>query len=194
MAPTNECMNFTETEHGNALLEKLRSQREEGRFCDVTLHVEGKTFRAHRSVLASCSPYFDSILKMHRVVKERLTVTCQNWEVFQCLINYMYTGHVAIDNENVTEMLRLANHFLVTKLKLHCEEFLSSSLHVSNCLSIRELADKYNMTGLSERVAAFVHNHVHEVTSQDEFLRLSLSQLQDLLTDKVRVPVLFEIK
>lgn len=186
MAPTDCSMNFTETEHGNSMLEKLRSQREEGRFCDVTLYVEGKTFRAHRSVLASCSPYFDSILKMHRVVKERLTVTCQNSEVFQCLINYMYTGNVMIDRDNVTEMLRLANHFLVNKLKYHCEEYLGKNLDISNCLSVRNLAEKYNMTELAKHVTTFIQTNVQDLTKQEEMLKFTSNQIQDFIGDKVK--------
>jgi kelch-like protein 11 len=191
MAPSSESsMNFTENEHGNIMLEKLRSQREEGRFCDVTLYVEGKIFRAHRSVLASCSPYFDSILKMHRVVKERLTVTCQNSEVFQCLINYMYTGNVNIDKENVNEMLRLANHFLVSKLKFHCEEYLEKSLDINNCLQVRLLAEKYNMIELSRNTTNFIQSHIQELVKHEEFLKCSSNQIQDFITDKV---IIFKI-
>src|SRR5277367_1620291 len=107
MAGPNNAMNFTENQHGNTILEKLRNQKDSGRFCDVILHVQGRQFQAHRNVLASCSPYFDSILKMHKIVKEQLTVTCQNHEVFNCLLNYMYTGNVVIDKHNVAELLRL---------------------------------------------------------------------------------------
>ncbi|XP_059472433.1 zinc finger protein 3-like isoform X2 [Neocloeon triangulifer] len=140
--------------------------------------------RAHRSVLASCSPYFDSILKMHRVVKERLTVTCQNSEVFHCLINYMYTGIVLINEANVAEMLRLANHFLVSKLKTHCEEFLDKNLRLDNCLQTRHLADKYDMTDLIRNVAIFVRAHVHQIVKQQDFLQFSSNQIQDFLSDK----------
>lgn len=59
----NNAMTFTENQHGTAVLEKLRSQRELVRCCDVILHVGGKQFQAHRCVLAACSPYFDSIFK-----------------------------------------------------------------------------------------------------------------------------------
>ncbi|PSN51079.1 hypothetical protein C0J52_01507 [Blattella germanica] len=154
----NNPMNFTENQHGNAVLEKLKVQREEGRFCDVTLYVEGKQFRAHRNVLASCSPYFDSVLKMHRTVKEHLTVTCQNSEIFQCLLNYMYTGTVVIDKNNVTELLRLANHFLVSKLKSYCAEYLDRYLDISNCLSVKEMAEKYNMPALLKAATLFVQS------------------------------------
>jgi hypothetical protein len=122
---------------------------------------------------------------MHRVVKERLTVTCQNSEVFHCLINYMYTGIVLIDETNVAEMLRLANHFLVSKLKTHCEEFLDKNLRLDNCLQTRHLADKYDMTDLIRHVAIFVRAHVHQIVKQQDFLQFSSNQIQDFVSDKV---------
>lgn len=61
-------MTFTENQQGNAVLEKLRQQRETGRFCDVVLVVQDKQYPAHRNILAACSPYFDSILKKHKVI------------------------------------------------------------------------------------------------------------------------------
>jgi BTB/POZ domain len=116
--PSNTPMNFNESQHGSTLLERLRQQRESGRFCDVTLYVSDRTFRAHRSVLASCSAYFASVFQTRRAVRERLTVTCRDPEAFSALINYMYTGSVALDRANVGEILRLANHFIVPRLKV----------------------------------------------------------------------------
>ncbi|KDR16311.1 myoneurin-like [Zootermopsis nevadensis] len=180
----NNPMNFTENQHGNVVLEKLKAQREQGRFCDVTLYVEGKQFRAHRNVLASCSPYFDSILKMHRTVKERLTVTCQNSDIFHCLLNYMYTGSIIIDKNNVTELLRLANHFIVTKLKSYCAEYLDRYLDITNCLSVKEMAEKYNMPALSKAATLFVQVHLNKVILQDEILTCSLPKIEAFFSDK----------
>lgn len=59
----NNAMTFTENQHGNAVLEKLRQQRELVRCCDMILYVNKKKFYAHRCVLSACSPYFDSVLK-----------------------------------------------------------------------------------------------------------------------------------
>ncbi|XP_046402882.1 hypermethylated in cancer 2 protein-like isoform X2 [Ischnura elegans] len=180
----NNPMNFCENQQGNIVLENLRAQKEQGRFCDVTLYVQGKQFRAHRNVLASCSPYFDSILKMHRVVKERLTVTCQDSAVFLCLLNYMYTGSVVIDKNNVSELLRLSNHFLVSKLKKYCAEYLDQNLDVTNCLSVKDMAEKYNMPALSTRASSFIQMHVEEILQQEEILSYPYSKVEEILGDK----------
>lgn len=181
----NNPMNFTENQQGNAILEKLRAQKEQGRFCDIVLYVQGKQFRAHRNVLASCSPYFDSVLKMHKIVKEQLTITCQNSDVFQCLLNYMYTGSVVIDKHNVCELLRLANHFLVAKLKNYCAEYLDRYLDVTNCLSVKEMAEKYNMPALSKHATLYVQIHIHDVMHQEEILSHPLPKIEAFLSDKV---------
>uniref|UniRef100_A0A3B3U0M1 BTB domain-containing protein n=1 Tax=Poecilia latipinna TaxID=48699 RepID=A0A3B3U0M1_9TELE len=48
--------------HGADLLSKLRSQREAGQFCDITLRTNGGSFSAHRAVLAAVSDHFHEVL------------------------------------------------------------------------------------------------------------------------------------
>ena len=87
---------FHVSDQSNTLLAQLCHQKEQGRFCDLALYAGGKVFKAHRSVLASVSPYFDSILKTHKIVKERLTVTCNNGEIFKAFLDFIYTGNVSL--------------------------------------------------------------------------------------------------
>lgn len=177
-------MNFTENSHATILLEKLWSQREAGRFCDVVLHVQGQKFLAHRNVLASCSPFFDSVLKSRKVNKEQLTITCQNIDAFLLLLNYMYTGAVVIDKNNVSELLRLANHFLVAKLKAYCAEYLDRYLDQSNCLMVKDMAEKYNLPVLLKNASTFIHNHIIDILKQNEILEFNMSKLELFLKEK----------
>ena len=49
---------FEATDHGDSVLAGLKTLREKELLFDVVLKVEGKTFPAHRVVLASCCDYF----------------------------------------------------------------------------------------------------------------------------------------
>lgn len=47
--------------HSIDVLSKLRSQREAGLFCDITLQTTGRSFLAHRAVLAAVSDHFQEL-------------------------------------------------------------------------------------------------------------------------------------
>ncbi|KAG8232870.1 hypothetical protein J437_LFUL012486 [Ladona fulva] len=92
---------------------------------------------------------------------------------------------VIIDKNNVSELLRLSNHFLVSKLKKYCAEYLEQNLDISNCLSVKDMAEKYNMPALSTRASAFIQIHIEEVLLQEEILSYPFHKIEDLVTDKV---------
>lgn len=48
---------FTES-HAKSILSTMNTLRKDGTLCDVTLKVQGQSFKAHRIVLAACSDYF----------------------------------------------------------------------------------------------------------------------------------------
>lgn len=57
-APRSSVFTFESTAHSTHVLSSLDEQRRRDVLCDVTVVVEGQSFRAHHSVLASCSEYF----------------------------------------------------------------------------------------------------------------------------------------
>ncbi|EEC04380.1 zinc finger protein, putative [Ixodes scapularis] len=177
-------MNFAESSHGGALLEKLRQQQDKGRFCDIVLHVEGRKFRAHRAVLAACSPYFDSVLRMHKTVLEQMNIACKNQNAFQSLLGYMYSGCISINRANAAELLQLSNHFLIFKLKNYCAEYLERQLCLSNCLAVRELAERYNVPLLLKAVVGFIRDNVEAVLDDPRLLRFAADQLVSFLSDQ----------
>lgn len=56
-----DCVTKTMASHSADMLRKLRSQREAGLFCDITLRTSGRPFQAHRAVLAAVSDHFQEI-------------------------------------------------------------------------------------------------------------------------------------
>ena len=182
---TTNALTFTETQNANEVMEQLKKQRDQDRFCDLILYVQGKEFHAHRNVLAACSPYFGSIFKNDRIMKESLAISCQEPDIFQIFLNYMYTGTVTIDKGNVGELLRLANHFLMVKLKGYCGEYLERFLDAENCISMKEVAERFSMTNLGKLATAFVQNHLADVINHAAMMDLSAKQIETFLTEKV---------
>ena len=178
-------MSFTHNQHSSAILEKLRLQREAGKFCDVVLYVEDQKFYLHRNILSSFSPYFESIFQSKKSAIEKFNITCQSSKIFQCFVNYMYTGTIIINNTNATEMFKLAHHLQVSKLKLHCAEYFERYLNLQNCLNVKHMADVYNMPLLSKYASNYIRNHLDDVLNSSEILELDISKLEKFLSDKV---------
>lgn len=167
----------------NAILANLRNQRNESKFCDITLHIDGKKLLAHRSVLAASSPYFESILKNHRITKEDFSISWHDVDSFETLLNYMYSGEVLITFDNVHNLLRLASHFLVNKLKSYCEMFLQRFLDTDNCLFARDMADRYALETLNELVTTFVGDNINEILVKPGITELSARKIEGFITD-----------
>lgn len=181
----NVPMDFVENMQGNMLLEALNAQRDSGRFCDIVFHVNNKEYQAHRNVLAACSPYFDTVLDMNKPSKEHLSVVCNDNTIFETLIDYMYRGKVTINKENASELLRLANHFIITKLKEHCAEYLERSITVSSCFAIKDTADRCDCSSLAQNTHYFILCNISEVVRQNEILKFSFGKLENFLSNKL---------
>lgn len=176
-------MSFETPDMSSVVLTKLYEQQRSNRFCDLTLYVNNKIIKVHRNVLASNSPYFDSILKQHKIVKEQLTISCLDNEIFDAFIHYIYTGKITIHSNNVEELLRLANHFIIHKLIEYCTEFLDKNLNLNNCLFTLDLIQRYNLNNSS--VDSLLNLKLNEVVNGTEILNISFRNLQNFIKFEV---------
>ncbi|CAG2100561.1 unnamed protein product [Medioppia subpectinata] len=184
----DKSMNFDENPSGNNILEMLRGQRRDGRFCDIVLHVTSgslaeRRFPAHRSLLAACSQYFESVLKTHRVTKEQINIGCHDVDVFETLLDYMYSGNITIDWHNVNELLKLSNYFLMAKVNTYCHQFLEHYLSVDNCIAVRDLAQKYSLDTLVHTCNDFIADNSSEIIEQPFMSEMTAKKLESIIRD-----------
>uniref|UniRef100_A0A8D3B5M9 BTB domain-containing protein n=1 Tax=Scophthalmus maximus TaxID=52904 RepID=A0A8D3B5M9_SCOMX len=124
-APRASVFTFESTVHSSHVLRCLDDQRRRDVLCDVTLVVEGRSFRAHRSVLASCSEYFThrtSCLSPHgAVVTLPREVTVAG---FEPLLKFAYTSKLLFGKDSVLEIRNAASVLGFRDLDEACFDFL----------------------------------------------------------------------
>lgn len=81
-------------EHCTRLLGNLSELRDKGKFCDVELLLDGKTFGGHRAVLAASSPYFEALFSSGLEESQQKSVEIHGIapSIFEQLIVFIYKG------------------------------------------------------------------------------------------------------
>ncbi|MFT7799930.1 hypothetical protein Z043-112324 [Arapaima gigas] len=112
--PSKLLVSKTLVSHSNDLLGKLKGQWEEGLFCDITLKTGGRSFSAHRAVLAAVSEYFQEIfaeMASSPTPQSDIDLTGFSAESFLPLLEFSYTSTLSLKLENLTEVSTMARHF-----------------------------------------------------------------------------------
>ena len=131
---------------------------------DVTFHVGGETFTAHRCVLAARSPVFMAELFGPWIENAAATGTCVRIDdmeptVFRALLHFIYTdtlpelkeGDDGGDKVAVAQgLLGAADRYGVERLKLICEDILCVHVDTRTAVTMLELADKHGCHRLME--------------------------------------------
>ncbi|KAI6236316.1 hypothetical protein M3Y95_00144400 [Aphelenchoides besseyi] len=173
---------FKDSTHA-LFFDRLKYHQTTGRFCDVTISVNSTTFRAHRVVLASVSPYFDSLLRFNRITKEKICLRYGNAASFESLLNYMYSGQITIDRSNVIDLFKYSNELMIIRLKSYCVDYLQRYLDTANCLAVKSLAEKYEITKLVVKATKFFEENLNSVLEENpDVLEWNETELFDTIS------------
>ncbi|XP_041639846.1 zinc finger and BTB domain-containing protein 49 [Cheilinus undulatus] len=111
--------------HSSYLLQQLQEQRIQGLLCDCMLVVKGVCFKAHKNVLAAFSSYFRSLFQNSPSQKnEVFNLVIQDVGGIGQILDYMYTSHLDINQDNVQALLDIAQCLQVPNVQSMCNAFL----------------------------------------------------------------------
>ncbi|XP_064171018.1 kelch-like protein 10 [Anguilla rostrata] len=158
--------------------------RQEGKFCDVIVLVNGDEFKAHKVILCACSSYFRTLFTggWNTGKKEVYDVPGVAPDMMKLIIDYAYTQTIPVTKDNVEGLLSAADQFCVTGIVQACCDFLETQLCPQNCIGIWKFTETYFCPELRHCAYRFILHHFEEVgRTSEEFLGLSLAQLCDLI-------------
>ncbi|XP_027513997.1 kelch-like protein 17 isoform X5 [Corapipo altera] len=169
----------------------MNRMRQRGLLCDIVLHVGTKEIKAHKVVLASCSPYFHAMFTNEMSESRQTHVTLHDIDpqALEQLVQYAYTAEIVVGEGNVQTLLPAASLLQLNGVRDACCKFLLSQLDPSNCLGIRGFADTHSCSDLLKSAHKYVLQHFVEVSKTEEFMLLPLKQVLDLISsDSLNVP------
>ncbi|XP_077991675.1 kelch-like protein 11 [Glandiceps talaboti] len=183
------CVRFTE---------RLKNQRDDGQYCDMTVIVQGRQFKAHRCVLAAFIPYFESMLRSNfkEAQSGRVELMCTTAEGMEAILRFVYTGKISLTVDNVYDVIKGADHMLMMELKDICGKFLEKQLekHLPsvevNCFEVREFAEMHNLPRLQDVAQKTIECRLCKMLTEPEnyLYDLSNDELSGLLAnEKIKV-------
>ncbi|KAF7223167.1 actin-binding protein IPP [Nothobranchius furzeri] len=176
--------------YASLILSQMNKMRLRSDFCDVGLKVGSQVFKVHRLVLAASSPYFSALFSggMMETDKDVVQIIGVDTEVFEILLDFIYSGTISVTVENVQELMVAADMLQLNEVVSMCGEFLKGHMDPFNCVGIFQFLEQIACLDMLEFTENYIHVHFLEVCVTDEFRELTKDQLVRLLrSEELRI-------
>ena len=148
---------------------------------------QGNTqFAVHGALIAAASPVLREILSNDLFSQERANYRLKevSSSILGDLIEYIYTGDITLEEENVVGLLNAVCRYELPALARPCCDWLSQQLDSHNAVGILWLARKHDRKytkDLEEEAKAFIIANFTTVYEEDEFDELEYEDLKDII-------------
>ncbi|CAD7085503.1 unnamed protein product [Hermetia illucens] len=178
---------ISDQDHFSHYFAIIDEYRKIGRFCDVTICVEGGEITAHKTVLSSSSPYFDALFgenfrerKYERIELHHDT----NFEIMSKIIDYIYTGKIRISLNDASILLKNFDYLQMRDATLKCVEYLLQNVNHDNCIQLFILAGELMGNGVLQNAAiTYIGNYLTEISSSAKFKTLDRTKLESIVAE-----------
>uniref|UniRef100_UPI00358DFD50 kelch-like protein 10 isoform X1 n=1 Tax=Myxine glutinosa TaxID=7769 RepID=UPI00358DFD50 len=162
----------------------MNEQRLEGFLCDAILEVDGVTFNVHKNVMCTFSGYFRTLFakKYYGEQQREFVIRGLTSDIMHFLIQFAYMRSVHITEENVEGLFAAASQFDLSKVTHLCCNFLEGQVCPDNCIGTYKFAQSYFCSDLEQNIFKFILVHFKHVVKSQEFLELSVDQLDQIIS------------
>uniref|UniRef100_A0A1A9VA70 Kelch-like protein diablo n=1 Tax=Glossina austeni TaxID=7395 RepID=A0A1A9VA70_GLOAU len=178
-----ECTN---SDYRNTFLDGLRKMRDSQKLCDFCLDVQGETIYVHKVALALASDYFASMFETDMKERREGVIKVEDVDVptIKTLVEYMYSGIINLTEENVENLLSIADLYQILWVKEQCAQFLKPIVNQKNCFRIRKFADMRSCKELFDFSHKYILDNLHDLTDEKDLLVLPFEEIQNLIKDE----------
>ncbi|GIY76695.1 speckle-type POZ protein B [Caerostris darwini] len=143
----------------NSLNNDLLHLYADKKLCDVTLTAGNKEFRAHKIILSSRSPVFESMFQNDMLEKNTgiVNVADMDSEILSMLLEFVYSDtFVGKDMDTAIKLYLAADKYQILSLREDCSSFMKSNLTVRNVCELLIFADDHRDDRLKTAVQDYI--------------------------------------
>lgn len=162
------------------LQDGLKELLNENKLIDCILKVGDRSIPCHRLILAACSPYFRELYFSEdgkEVDKTEVVLENLDPNIMEVIVNYMYSAEIDINDNNVQDILAVANRFQIPSVFTVCVNYLQKKLSKKNCLAIYRLALMLNCARLAIAARDYIADRFETIAKDEDFLELAPPEL-----------------
>lgn len=137
----------------------------------------------HRVILSASSEFFHTFFTTNLNDSDQTEFRMGEIDggTLRLLVDYCYTGRIALSMDNVESVLRWAHQYLLIDVVALCAEYLKENLCSANCFKLRNLAKLLNINELNETVERYFAENFTKIAQTTEFKEIPLDTLFEFL-------------
>ncbi|KAH9500987.1 RCC1 and BTB domain-containing protein 2, partial [Dermatophagoides farinae] len=140
---------------------------------DVKFIIDKKDIKACKCYLKSVSKFYGDKFSDDWKEKKEVTISGYSYETYYAYLRLLHTGKIQINQQNITELVDLANCYGDESLMEYCATFIRNDLDEQTMPKYLPLINKYEMIELYEKLAHLYKNQNQQSSSSSKRTKFS---------------------
>ena len=149
--------------------------------CDVTIHVEGESFLAHRMVLAGASEYMRALATSGMSDSADVTISDMSAPVFSAALQWMYMGACVVSERLLDSLLEASCRLQIGMLKDAATEAIVARINPLNAAAFWERGCAHDHPRLVEAAREVAIRQFSALVGTPGFLKMPADRLAEVL-------------
>ncbi|XP_050413707.1 kelch-like protein 26 [Patella vulgata] len=175
----SEGQKFQAEGYGDTVIHQLNRLRQNKELCDFKVSADGRVFEVHKALLAATSDYFRVMFGGVMAESKQNVVDLKGVSAdgLQHVIDFIYSGEMALHLDNLTEIINTASHLQVSSAIDVCSNFITSLMTFENADDFLNIADTYSLDKVMSHWDSMIQDKFFEFTQTQAFLKMDADNL-----------------
>ncbi|KAJ0181908.1 hypothetical protein K1T71_002630 [Dendrolimus kikuchii] len=176
------------SDNQTSLYDRIKKLLVSYEWSDCSFSVSGQIFKAHKLILGISSPVFEAMFYGPLSSNENIEITDIQPDIFQLLINYIYTDTVELTSvEQAFELLYASRKYLLEQLSDMCIAYIQANISVDNVIEVLNYPDFMHDKQLISFSMKLFCEHANYLLQEKKNLISHLCMKAILETDKINI-------